>query len=210
MQRIVLAVMPALFATAFVAPPLHAETAAETQAAIQAEVQAYHPPPEGYPPAMGGAVLTEGADTFYFTTFDYSIGAFDASAFFLGMESGAPTFTLTAWPNGDEDAKSGLLRVEGTFSGVIGPGSTDAAAVVAISIKETFRGRRWTSEGGEGVLVIDSFVPQTPGSSSGYGHATGHFTARICSADGDPAVVAKNARCRAVTGSFETDVQYEP
>lgn len=185
------------------AAPLHADE-------VPAGEPYYAPPPPGFPPVMGGVVLTEkGQDTPYMT-YDFSIGAFDASAFFLKMETGEPTFTLTAWPDSNPDATEGILRVKGQFTGKIEPGSRDDKAVVAITIRDDFQGRRWTSEGGEGVLVIDSFKPEMPESSSGYGHATGHFEARICSADGDPAVVAPNARCRQVTGSFETDVQYEP
>lgn len=200
MLRPMFLLIPALLA---LTTPLRADVASE--------VQAYHPPPPGYPPAMGGVVLTEAGTDTTLTTFDFSIGAFDASAFFLKMEEAEPTFFLTAWPGADPDAKSGLLRLEASFAGKVAAGSAASSALVAISIKDDFSGRRWTSEGGgTATLVIDTFTPETPGNSSGYGHATGHFAARICSGDGDPAVVAKTARCREVSGSFATDVQYEP
>ena len=193
------------------AAPLWAETAADVQAPdVLAAVEAYHPPPEGFPPAMGDVIMTDKGKTFVFTTFDFSIGAFDASAFFLGMESETPSFRLSAWPGGNHEAEMGVLRLTGSFAGKVTPGAQAKDAVVEISIEKDRDGRRWTSEGGPALLVIDEFTPDQPGFSSGYGRARGHFEARICSGDGEPAVVPKNARCRDVAGQFETAVQFEP
>lgn len=167
--------------------------------------------PDGKPPAMGTATLEEGGTQKVLTTIDFSIGAFDASAYFQHMEEPAPEFRLSAWPGGDAEATSGILVLEGTFGGKIAPGSAAVAAKVAELIGTDPSGRRWTSEaGGTASLVIDSFAPERPGASSGYGHATGHFAGRICSGDGDPVRPAAERRCREVTGQFETDVQYEP
>ncbi|NBZ86116.1 hypothetical protein [Stagnihabitans tardus] len=167
--------------------------------------------PPGYPPKLGLAELVEGGKTQVLTTYDFSIGAFDASAWFgEGIE--ARGFYLTAYPDDNPDARKGVLRIYGHYESWTpgqAPGAT-TEGLVEWSITEGFRGRRWTSAGKPVEVVVDSFVPQEPGQTSGYGHVTGHYSARVCSGDKDPVVVAPNARCREISGQFETDVQYSP
>jgi len=44
--------------------------------------------------------------------------------------------------------------------------------------------------------------------NSGYGHAKGHFSATICQVGSEIAKVRKDA-CHEISGTFETDFQYD-
>jgi len=185
------------------------ETGPET--VIVAPMMESYDTPDGKPPVMGTATFVEGGAEKVLSTIDFSIGAFDASAWFEHMEESMPVFHLTAWPNADSEAKGGILTMEASFGAKVGAGSHSTSAKVAELIGTDRSGRRWTSEAsGSASVVIDSFKPDTPGSSSGYGHATGHYTAHICSGDGDPVRYSPSPRCRDVSGDFDTNVQYEP
>ena len=167
--------------------------------------------PDGKPPALGTATLVEDGVTKTLTTFDFSIGAFDASAWFgEGLQERG--FYLDAYPDGNSAAESGVLRLYGHYPSWT-PGKAPGAAeggLVEVSMGPDWRGRRWSSAGKPVEVVVDSFVPQEKGQTSGYGHVTGHFAATVCSGDKDPVVVAPGARCHEVSGSFATDMQYSP
>lgn len=165
------------------------------------------PTPPGYPPRLGSVTLAEGARTTTMATYDFSIGAFDASAWF-GSGTEGKGFHLTAYPEGNPEAEKGLLML---YAGMEhwAPGS-GTEALVEITMGPHRHGRRWTSAGQEAEVVIDGFVPQEAGATSGYAAVTGHFAARVCSGDKDPPVVAPNARCRDISGTFATDAQYSP
>ncbi len=187
---------PVLFALlALTAPPL------------PALAQEGEPLPPGYPPKLGEVQLVEAGKSTRLTTYDFSIGAFDASAWF-GEGLRGRGFQLMAYPDENPDATKGRLFLWGGLD-AWAPGKT-RAALVEILMGTDIDGRRWTSAGKPAELVIDSFTPQEKGHSSGYGHVTGHFSATVCSGDKDPVVVAPNARCREVSGRFATDAQYSP
>lgn len=166
-------------------------------------------PSAGDVPPLGEVRLSEAGKETIYTTFDFSVGAFDASAWLEGM-GGAPRLHVTAYPDGDPQAQKGLLRIEAGFARSLAPGMITQEAKVEILMGKSRDGRRWTSEGKMAEVEIFDFVPQEAGVDTGYGRLTGRFSARICSGDGAPAVVAPNARCRDVSGLFATEAQFQP
>jgi hypothetical protein len=95
-------------------------------AATAQEPQAISPdPPEGYPWVLGEASISlDGAPRSY-TTFDFSIGAFDASVQFRDhydcsgdgscKATGRFLLSLGAYPDGNPDAEADIVVVQGIF-----------------------------------------------------------------------------------------------
>jgi hypothetical protein len=165
-------------------------------------------PEPGYPPKLGTASLDSAGTVQIFTTFDFSVGAFDASAWFDSRD-GVQRFAMTAYPEENPDAEVGLLRVTADLPGGRVAGSEGAPVLVEIWWEDRGNGRKLTSAGHPASLVIDRFTPDSE-STSGYGQATGRFEATLCPGMGDPAKVTSGADCQEVRGSFDTRVQYSP
>jgi hypothetical protein len=163
------------------------------------------PPPPGYPPPLGEVVLHEHGRESLLTTYDFSIGAFDASAW-LASDATGPVFHLTAYP--DAKAETGLLRLSGQLDGDLPAVLVDP--LVEINLAPGFVGRRWSSAGQRVEITLEELVPDDPEAGSGYARFAGHFEARLCSADRKPVVIAPGARCRSLSGRFETRGQVSP
>lgn len=165
--------------------------------------------PPGYPPKMGTVTLTGPEGTQTFTTYDFSIGAFDASAWF-DTQGEAPHFTLTAYPDGNPDAEAGKFWLTTAFDAAPESGSKGRYTLVEIPATQDREGPRLSSAARKASVTIDSFTKEDPGNTSGYGHVTGHFAARLCQVDHAPAVRMSGGPCQDVTGTFDTQVQYQP
>ena len=161
-----------------------------------------------YPPLMGTIVLTSAAgDRMVWNTYDYSVGAFDAAAWFADTADGG-RLTLIGRPEGQPRAETGLIRIEAPFTGAPGPGMTFGPATIIghdRGTQETPDLRSQTaavtltafdrSRTDVGSVLVDGQELAT------YGEIAGEITARLCPVDGSP--------CEDVSGSFATEVQFD-
>lgn len=165
--------------------------------------------PPGYPPKMGEVTLTGPEGTTVFTTYDFSVGAFDASAWF-DSQGEKPHFTLSAYPDANPDAEVGKLWLTTLFDAAPKSGSKGLYTLVEIPATKDREGPRLSSAARKATVTLDSFTKEDPAATSGYGHVTGHFTARLCPVDHSPAVRVPGGACHDVSGTFDTKVQYQP
>ncbi|NUB42803.1 hypothetical protein GEU84_000260 [Fertoebacter nigrum] len=166
-------------------------------AAPAAGQEAYYPdPPPGYPPVLGDVAATLGRDAVAWQTYDFSIGAFDASAW-IDTYDGI-TFKLIGYTPGDPDAETGRLRVAATYASTPQVGSKPTALMIEI-FDDGLEGPRLSSQGRAAVLEITAIEL---GSGSGYGSMSGRLTAELCPRGG------KNGACRKFSGTFDTGLQF--
>ena len=158
--------------------------------------------PEGYPPKIGSVTGELNGQPTVWDTYDYSIGAFDAAAQLTGWD-GVVRFRLAGDPQGKPSSDAGVLILEGVSAGKM---ATGALTDVLIEIKggKEWNGPRLSSAGQAAEVVVDSLIDKGDGA---YGHFTGHFSATLCAATGDP-VVVDTTRCQPVRGTFDTDFQF--
>ena len=157
--------------------------------------------PEGYPPKMGDVWGAFGDQGVAWETFDFSIGAFDASAWVgAGYEAPVMTLHLMAYPPGEPDTMAGRVYAEAEFGAALHVG---AGTEVAVSIMKAddIDGARLSSEGQTAVLVIESIGPDREDSYSR--RVTGTIEARLCPIDWD------GQECQDLSLAFDTDVQME-
>jgi hypothetical protein len=95
------------------------------------------------------------------------------------------------------------LRVKANMASQTQTGAL-SAAVVEVIAGEDSDGVRLTSVGSQATVVLDSLTPM--GSQGAYGHVTGHYSAVLCAATGQPPKVDK-ARCQPISGTFTSDLQ---
>ena len=148
-------------------------------------------PDPGYPPKMGDVTGQLGGTAVAWETFDFSIGAFDASAW-VDHFDGPYRLHLYGHTPGDPRSDADLLRVTGSFAG--GP-AKGALRAVEITIGED---AGWTAQ--SPTMVVERI--DAPG-GSGYGSASGRITASLC-----PANPAIKAPCRLFDARFATRVQF--
>lgn len=159
-------------------------------------------PGPGYPPKMGEISGTLGGKPVAWETYDFSIGAFDASAWAESdWNSHVVSAHLIGYMPGKPQANRMRLRVDGTFGAVLHPGKAEAPVTVALVRGADFDGPRLSSEGQSAEFVIDSIGPKVPDSYSR--HVTGHVTARLCP------VNWPFRNCQDIRVSFETDMQVD-
>lgn len=151
-------------------------------------------PPDGGPgdpPKMGVVTGTLGGTAVAWETFDFSIGAFDASAWVEHFD-GPFRLHIHGYTPGDPKSPADRLRVTGTFAGAPARGALRA---VGITIGE---GGGFAAQ--SPVLVVERIeAPE----GSGYGRASGRITASFCPTN--PAILAP---CRLLNARFTTRVQF--
>lgn len=155
-----------------------------------------------YPPRLGTISATIDGTGGVWTTYDFSVGAFDASAWFSrsGETGAAPdetTLTLVGYPDANPRAEDGLLRVVLRLDGRPAPGIRVTGATIEVIDDADFGEPRLAGTG------TGTLTSVTIGEGSGYGEAAGSFEGRLCSP------TASGDTCLAVAGSFATGVQYE-
>jgi hypothetical protein len=166
-------------------------------AAPAAGQEAYYPePPPGYPPVLGDVTARLGRDSMAWQTYDFSIGAFDASAW-IDTYDGI-VFKLLGHTPGDPDAETDRLRVTVNFAATPQVGSAPTAVRIEI-FDNGLEGPRLSSQGRAAVLEITAIEL---GSGSGYGSMAGRLTAELCPRGG------KNGPCQMFTGTFDTGLQF--
>jgi hypothetical protein len=170
--------------------------------AFAEDVAVYDPElPEGYPPKMGDVFGALAGETVEWETFDFSIGAFDASAWIgAGYETPEMSFHLMAYPPGEPDTMAGRFHAEADFGAALHIGEGENV-VVSIMKGDDIDGARLSSEGQAALLVIDSIGPDRENSYNR--RITGRIEARLCPVDWE------SQPCQDLILAFDTDMQLE-
>jgi hypothetical protein len=156
--------------------------------------------PEGYPPLLGGASGTLGQKAVAWEFFDFSIGAFDASAWVdQDWDSKLITFHLMGYSPGQPDDMRFRLLVEGNFGTSLRTGTAEAPVRVSVLRGKDTDGAQLSSEGQHAEVVIEAIGPQEE--NSYLRHVTGSIMARVC----PKAWLFKS--CQDIALRFDTDVQ---
>ena len=158
--------------------------------------------PPGYPPKIGAVTADLNGRGQNWDVYDYSIGAFDAAAQIMG-HGGTIEFRLMGQPAGDPDVRRNRLVLKGAMSDKLATGPLPGALIEIIA-GEDWDGLRLSSSG----QVVDLVLDEVSDTGDGvHGHASGHFSAVVCSANGQP--IESNARnCQTISGTFDTDLQF--
>lgn len=182
---------PALFALFLTALPAFAQEAAVFEPDL----------PEGYPPKMGDVSGEVNGVATHWETFDFSIGAFDGSAWAgADWETKLVTAHIMAYAPGEPERMEGRLYAEADFGRALRTGKGRKVAV-EIYAEQDREGPRLTSEGQKAVFVIESIGPKVEGSYSR--KVTGRIEARLCPVDWP------EQACQDVTLRFDTRMQIE-
>ena len=155
--------------------------------------------PEGYPPKMGEVSGTVGGLPVLWETYDFSIGAFDASAWAeADWQTKLVVVHIMAFPPGEPDSLPGRIYAEAEFGEALRIG---AGAEVQVSIMqgEELDGPRLSSEGQQMTFVIESIGPAREDSYSRF--VTARIEGRLCP------VGWEGETCRDIALRIETDVQ---
>ena len=156
--------------------------------------------PEGYPPRLGGASGDLGTKPVVWEFFDFSIGAFDASAWVdQDWNSKEVSLQLMGYAPGSPDDMRFRLWVSGDFGKTFRTGAAEGKVEVSILRGRDTDGPQLSSEGQRVQVVVDSIGPALP--NSYLRHVTGHIAARLC---------PKGwlfTSCQDLTLEFDTDVQ---
>lgn len=156
--------------------------------------------PEGYPPLMGGASGSLGQTAVAWEFFDFSVGAFDASAWVdQDWDSKDVRLHLLGYPPGQPKDRRFRLLVEGNFGAKLRKGAAVAPVRVAVLRGKDIDGAQLTSDGQRAEVVIETIGPKQD--NSYLRHVTGRVSARLC----PKAWLFKS--CQDIELRFDTDVQ---
>lgn len=148
------------------------------------------------PPKMGDVTGVLGGVPVAWETYDFSVGAFDASAW-IDAYDGPSKWHLVGYPVGQPQADAGKLWVLGDFAAKPVVGLLRGAEVKIVQGSDR-DGAALSSEGQTAEVTITALtLPE----GSGYGHATGTVTARLCPVRG-----AKGA-CSDISLRFDSEIQ---
>ena len=157
-----------------------------------------------YPPVMGEINATLAGEAITWQTYDFSIGAFDASAW-ATPEGGQTVLHLMGYAPGKPDDLTERVSIIARFDGPAVSGATPATVMAEILQTEDWEGARLTSAGKTALFVLDRIDRQ---GDESYGHASGHFEATLCFALTEDAPV-DDQQCSVLLGAFDTEVQFE-
>lgn len=153
--------------------------------------------PEGYPPKMGEIDARVGRKPVRFETFDFSVGAFDASAW-VALEDRSRKLTLIGYPKGPE-GRRGRLRIVGYFPGEMIPGKL-LGPLGEIYDGEGLDGHRMSTLGNPTEVVVEALEREA---GAAYGRVRGRITGTLCPRGG------KNGVCKSFEARFDTAVQFD-
>lgn len=157
--------------------------------------------PDGYPPKMGEISGTFGGKPVAWETFDFSVGAFDASAWAdRDWETRQVMAHLMGYEPGKPDEMTDRLFVEGDFGKALRTGRAQGAVVLIVQGQD-LDGPRLSSEGRRSRFWIDSIGPKVEDSYSR--RVTGRLEARVCP------VNWPGQGCRDLVLRFDTDMQMD-
>lgn len=169
-------------------------------AAAAQEVMAPELPP-GYPPMIGTISGTLGGKAVAWETFDFSVGAFDATAW-ASVSDGKVEFRLRGLKPGAPKSPQRALWVSADLGPALGRGVAPGPVEVVIYRNEKRReGARMTSAGQTAVVEITSVGPKQQ--DSYFRHVTGRITARLCPKSW------LGRSCEEFTAGFDTQLQVD-
>lgn len=155
--------------------------------------------PPDYPPKMGEIAGNLGKQVVVWETYDFSIGAFDASAW-IGRRDGAYQVTLVGYPTGNPKARAGRILIRATYDDLPGVGAVPTSA--EINLPDTDRldeGPRLSSKGQGAEVTLQAISRE----DYAYGRIAGTAKARLCPVGG------RDGGCRAITVTFDSRLQYD-
>lgn len=153
---------------------------------------------------MGYVTATSGAQTLTWETYDFSLGAFDASASIRRSDAGI-TLNIRAFDPEDEGLDGAFrIDIEAILASLnAGPGSVTLIEVVDQDrFAEDSARYRGTSDVSLAVTAL------TRDGEDSYGQISGTFAGSFCRATSEQAAI-DTEDCRDVTGQFDTMVQFE-
>lgn len=175
------------------------------------------PPPEGYPWLMGQASVTLDGATRSYATYDFSIGAFDASVQFREHSdcsgssggckaTGRALLSLVAYPDGDPDAEADLVLVRAVFDKL--PKGAKKTRNVTVEIRNPGgeAGGLLQEKPGSATLKLTSVKRGLDGSDS-YGMLQARVTATVCEATKEGLI--PGGACYPFEATYDTQVQYD-
>ncbi|MES2433425.1 MAG: hypothetical protein V4586_06315 [Pseudomonadota bacterium] len=155
--------------------------------------------PPGYPPKLGEASGQLGKKAVAWEFFDFSVGAFDASAWVdRDYETETVEFHLMGYAPGNPDDMRKRLRAQGDFGKAFHTGAAEAPLVEVLQGSDV-DGPKLTSKGQQAEIVVESIGPLPE--NSYLRHVTGRLTARVCPQDWP------FKSCQTIALRFDTDVQ---
>lgn len=163
----------------------------------EVEITPMFVPPDGWPPVMGDITGKIAGQPVAWQTYDFSIGAFDASAW-IAKDYDAPGIglRLTGHPVGDPDGLGNRVSIFANFPDIPQSGQISENARIEIDNKDV-DGPVMTSKG----QAVKVTVTQISRSDSAYGSIAGTAQGTIC----DPS----SAACRPVVLDFKTELQFD-
>lgn len=148
-----------------------------------------------YPPRLGSVAAVIDGTAAGWETFDFSVGAFDASAWFMKVDE-AVVLTVNGYPDGNPRAEDGLIRIAATFGTAI-----PAAGTVTQGFVSIVDDRAWDTPRLRGPVTVTVDTIRRDAATSGYGDLTARLAGEICAAAGGD--------CREITGTITTRFQYD-
>lgn len=171
--------------------------------------------PEGWPWKMGEASVVLDGQTRPYTSYDFSIGAFDASVQFRDhydcsgsgacKDTGKVLLALGFHPGTDHQADIDVIHARAVFPRLPKGAAKTRDVEVEWRLEDDFQGRKWLSKGPAKVKL--TAVERGRDGSDSYGHLTGTLTATICEAVDESLV--PDGECHSLAISFDSDVQYD-
>ncbi len=155
----------------------------------------------GYPPKMGEISGALGKKPMAWETYDFSIGAFDASAW-VNEYQGVVTLRLMGYPPGQPKVMAGRVLISADMGKALKKRGKSSAVEVEIYQGEDRDGPRLSNKGVGGKLKITR-LKLAPGAASGYGAIEGVVTARLCPVDW------KEQSCHDFNATFKTELQFD-
>jgi hypothetical protein len=156
--------------------------------------------PPGFPPKLGEISGQMGKKAVAWEFFDFSVGAFDASAWVdRDWETKAVTFHLIGYRPGKSKDMRNRLLVTGGFGKAFHTGKAAEPVRVSLVKGRDLDGPQLIAGGDRAEVVIDSIGPAQE--NSYLRHVTGRVSAEICPQDWP------SRSCEKISLRFETDVQ---
>lgn len=187
----------------------------------QAEVAAENPPvvyaapPEGYPWKIGEATISLDGAARSYTTFDFSIGAFDSAVQFRAhydcsgsgacKDTGKIALHMRAHPDGNAETENDVVDVIAVFNRLPSAAKKPRAVEVVIHNVGGQEGSYLRAKGRAKLVLSD--VTRGVDGDQHYGHFKATVTATVCEATEEALI--KGGACHVFKAEYDTGVQYD-
>lgn len=168
--------------------------------AAPAETVAEMQVPEGWPWLLGNVTGTLGKKAVAWETYDFSIGALDASVW-AGESMGMVSLHLRGLPPGEPESDRGVLVVTADLGPVLKVGQGEGLVVAAIYRGKNREGARMVSDLASARVVIESLTRSAE--NINYGEVSGTVRAQMCP------VGWLGKSCQPIELHFKTGMQFD-